>query len=118
MINNVYFKMAMKKKSTSPVSAMSWERMAARFRVMGDPTRLRLLATLQEGERSVSDLILATEGRQANISRHLQSLHSGGVVARRKEGTRVFYSIADPTVLELCHCLCRGARQPPPAPLL
>lgn len=79
---------------------------AERFRILGDPTRLRILQTLAQGERSVSDLVAATGSAQANISKHLQLLLRGGLVERRKEGSHVYYAVADPEVFRLCDLVC------------
>jgi ArsR family transcriptional regulator len=54
----------------------------------------------------VNALVEATGGTQANISRHLQTLTQAHVLARRKEGLQVFYSIADPSIFKLCELVC------------
>ena len=79
---------------------------AERFRTLGEPMRLRLLETLRSGEHSVGDLVERTGGGQANVSKHLQILLAGGLVARRKEGTTVLYHLADPSVFQLCDIVC------------
>jgi ArsR family transcriptional regulator len=83
---------------------------AERFRALGEPTRLLILAALREGERSVGELVGLTGSGQANISKHLQLLHGQGFVARRKEGTSTYYRIADPAVFELCDLVCGAMR--------
>lgn len=82
------------------------ELVAERFRALGEPTRLTLLNVLREGERSVSALMEATGLGQANVSKHLQLLHSLGFVARRKEGLYVYYRLADESVFRLCDIVC------------
>jgi DNA-binding transcriptional ArsR family regulator len=82
------------------------ELIARRFRVIGEPMRIRLLDRLREGEASVHELTEATGASQQNVSKHLGTLHDAGVVTRRKEGTRTVYSIADPSVLDLCEHVC------------
>ncbi len=79
---------------------------AHRFAVLAEPMRLRLLHTLDDRELSVNALAEATGGTQANISRHLRTLADAGLVARRKEGLQAFYSIADPSIFELCRQVC------------
>ena len=79
---------------------------AERFRVMGDPLRLRLLHIIKEGERSVGSLVEATGASQANVSKHLQILRRAGLVERRKEGLMAFYSISDPSIFHLCDLVC------------
>ena len=81
-------------------------RVAARFRALGDEGRLALLASLQRGERSVGELAEATGRSQPNVSQHLASLTHAGLVEARRDGTRVFYRIADPTVLRICDAVC------------
>ena len=82
------------------------EMVAARFKVLADPTRLRLLHALESGEKNVTQLVTATGGLQANISKHLALLANAGMVGRRKEGLNVFYFIADETILRLCALMC------------
>jgi ArsR family transcriptional regulator len=82
------------------------EMVAERFRVLGDPLRLRLLNTLADGERSVADLVDSTESSQANVSKHLGILLRAGLVRRRKEGYYVYYSCSDPSVSQLCSVVC------------
>lgn len=76
--------------------------LAARFRALSDPTRLHLLTLLQEGERTVTELVSRTGHGQANVSKHLQQLHVQGFVSRRKAGLFVYYRLADRAVLRLC----------------
>lgn len=82
------------------------ELIARRFRVIGEPMRIRLLDRLREGEASVQELTAATGATQQNVSKHLGTLHAAGVVARRKEGTRTVYTIWDESVLDLCEHVC------------
>ena len=79
---------------------------ASRFRVLGDPTRLRILNRLMQGEYSVQQLVQNTGLGQPNISRHLSVLRSEGIVQRRSEGNHAFYSIQDPTIMQLCEIVC------------
>jgi DNA-binding transcriptional ArsR family regulator len=79
---------------------------ASRFRALSDAGRLSLLASLQLGERSVSDLVEATGRSQPNVSQHLASLQRAGLVEGRREGNRVYYRIVDPTVLRICDAVC------------
>lgn len=79
---------------------------ASRFRLLGEPMRLRILMALKEGEKNVTELVETTGGTQANISRHLQSLTEGGILARRKEGLNVYYSVGDESIYNLCDNVC------------
>ncbi len=88
------------------LSPEALELIAARFRVLGEPMRLRLLIALERDERNVSQLVEATGANQANVSRHLQTLTDAGILGRRKEGLNVFYHIADPGIFDLCEKVC------------
>ena len=90
----------------SRLSEAALELIAARFRVLGEPMRLKLLVALEPGERNVTELVTATGATQANVSRHLQTLAEAGIVGRRKEGLNVYYFIADPTIFDLCENVC------------
>jgi len=84
---------------------------AQRFRVIGEPVRIRLLDRLCDGEASVQELTEALGASQQNVSKHLGILHQAGVVGRRKAGNHVYYSIADDSVLGLCEQVCGGLSQ-------
>lgn len=85
---------------------------AAQFRVLAEPARLTLLQSLLAGEKNVGELVRATEMSQANTSKHLAVLAEAGFLARRKEGTTVYYSVSDEAVFQLCDLMCsRVARQ-------
>lgn len=81
---------------------------AQRFKALADPGRLAILASLQSGERSVSELVEATGRGQPNVSQHLSSLARAGFVAARRQGNRVYYRNADPCVAEICEAVCRS----------
>lgn len=82
------------------------ELVAERFKALGEPARLRILNHLRSGEATVSDLIDATGMGQANISKHLQLLHTLHFVSRRKDGLFVYYALADESVFQLCDVMC------------
>ena len=79
---------------------------AQRFRVLAEPTRLRLLNILMEGDRSVTELVEATGLNQANVSKHLGLLLASNFVDRRKEGLYTIYRLADSSVAVLCDVMC------------
>ncbi|HQY04935.1 MAG TPA: metalloregulator ArsR/SmtB family transcription factor [Lacunisphaera sp.] len=89
-----------------PLNDQALEIVARRFAVLAEPMRLRLIQALFAGEKNVTELVAATEGTQANISRHLQTLIAAHVLARRKEGLQVYYRISDPTIAKLCTLVC------------
>lgn len=95
----------------SPIPAELAELIAQRLRVIGDPTRIRILDLLREGEASVRELTEQLETSQQNVSKHLALLHGAGIVSRRKEGTSTIYAVADAGVYELCEQVCGGLRE-------
>jgi len=84
---------------------------AARFKALSDPMRLRMLQHLQLGETSVSALAEFLQTTQPNVSRHLKILQHAGLLSRRQEGNSVYYSISDPTVFELCSLVCSSLQE-------
>jgi DNA-binding transcriptional ArsR family regulator len=89
-----------------PLSEPLVELIARRFRVMGEPMRIRLLDRLREGESTVHELTEVLGASQQNVSKHLQVLLEAGIVGRRKQGNRAHYSIVDEGVLALCEQVC------------
>jgi len=87
------------------------ELVAQRFRVLGEPMRIKLLDQLREGDASVGELQKALGASQQNVSKHLGVLYAAGMVTRAKHGNRVSYSISDPSVFELCEQVCGGVRK-------
>lgn len=88
------------------------EQASERFRLLSDPTRLRLLNELDAaGELPVGELAARARVGLSNTSKHLHQLERAGVVARRREGTTVHYRIADPTLRQLCDLVCSGLRR-------
>ena len=83
---------------------------AQRFKALGEPARLTLLAALQQGEKSVSELVAATGRTQPNVSQHLKEMARAGLVEGRREGTHVIYRVADPYVNRICEAVCRSVR--------
>lgn len=81
---------------------------ARRFRLLGEPFRLRLLQALERGELTVGEVVRRLDGNQSNVSKHLQLLHESGMVSRRREGNSIYYRIADPMVMKLCDLVCRS----------
>jgi len=91
-------------KSTLAPEAL--ELVAARFKLLGEPLRLRILQELDRGEKSVTELTAAVGSTQPNVSKHLKILQEAGLVGRRQEGNVVYCFIADPAVFDLCDLVC------------
>ena len=77
------------------------EAKAALFKVLGHPVRVRILELLSDGERSVGALQAALELDSGGTSQHLAALRQAGLVTSRREGTSVFYRVADRKVFTL-----------------
>lgn len=104
-------KMAAKKTSEFDLNDPLIDLVAERFRVLGEPMRIRLLNTLREGDASVGELRDAIGASQQNVSKHLAILHQAGMVERSKLGNQTRYRISDESVFELCDLVCGGVRQ-------
>ncbi|HEY4896096.1 MAG TPA: metalloregulator ArsR/SmtB family transcription factor [Solirubrobacteraceae bacterium] len=92
----------------SPIPLDLAEVIAARLRIIGDPTRIRILDLLRDDELSVTQITEQLETSQQNASKHLGMLLQAGIVARRKDGNSSIYSIVDRGVYELCEQVCGG----------
>lgn len=83
-----------------------FDQVASRFKALAEPGRLRILDALRDGALTVGDLGERTGLNQANLSKHLQLLHTCGFVKRRKDGLFVYYSLLDEDVFRLCDIMC------------
>lgn len=83
-----------------------FERVSNYFSLLAEPMRLRILYSLCEGERAVTDIMERIGSTQANASRHLNMLYRAKILARRKVGTQVYYRIQDHNALTLCKTVC------------
>ncbi len=98
----------MSKEAIPPVLL---EKVATRFKLLSEPLRLQLINLLMSrGELCVTDLVELTGQTQANISKHLNLLAREGILERRKEGLKVFYRIADPSIQQICAVMCDRIR--------
>lgn len=93
------------------MSAELSERIAARFRVLGDATRIRILDALRTGECGVGELAERLDVNQASMSKHLALLREEGLVAVRRIGSQARYVIKDQTLDDLCALVCEGVRR-------
>ncbi len=84
-----------------PVDEAAIEMAARIFRAMGDPSRLRTLAMLAQGEACVSEIAAATKEELSTISQRLRVLRAENLLMRRRQGKHVLYSLADEHVAGL-----------------
>jgi DNA-binding transcriptional ArsR family regulator len=92
--------------AASPLPDDLVELIAERFRALSEPTRIKLLDQLRDGEATVLELTERVGTTQQNVSKHLGVLQRGGIAARRKQGNFVYYRIADEGVFALCEAVC------------
>lgn len=95
----------------SPLTDDLAELISGQFRLLSEPMRLRILERLRSGERSVGELAAETGASQQNVSKHLQTLHGAGAVARRKQGNSVLYRIEDPELMAMCDQVCSSVER-------
>jgi DNA-binding transcriptional ArsR family regulator len=83
-----------------------FEVVARYFRMLSDPTRLKILHSICADERTVSEIVEQTGCTQSNVSRNLALMHQMGGVARRRSANFVHYRVADPMLAEVCRMVC------------
>ena len=95
----------------SPLPEPLVELIAQRFRLLGEPTRIKLLDALRAGPATVTELQAASDASQQNVSKHLGMLVDAGLVRRVKDGNRAYFSIADESLFDLCEQVCGALRR-------
>lgn len=83
-----------------------FESAAELFGLLASPMRLRILRALCDAEQSVGSIIEETGASQSNVSQHLALLYRHRVVARRREGSQIYYRVSNDVVIELCRTVC------------
>ncbi len=87
------------------------EETAARFALLGDPTRLHLLSLLlEDSDYTVSDLARAAGISVANASQHLRRLEIGGILGRARNGSTVRYRVVEDSIEQLCTIVCASVQ--------
>jgi DNA-binding transcriptional ArsR family regulator len=76
------------------------------FRVMSAPMRLKIISSLCQAEKNVTELLSEIDTTQPNMSQHLSTLYQAGVLGKRREGVQIFYRIVDERVANLCRTVC------------
>jgi ArsR family transcriptional regulator len=94
---------------------------ALHFRMLGEPTRLKILQAVCRRPRAVGDIVAAAGASQANVSKHLSLLAAAGILTRRKDGQSVYYGMKDALTLKLCrlvhnHWARSGSKSVKPPP--
>jgi ArsR family transcriptional regulator len=92
-----------RRRQSSVHGVAAVDRAARLFRALGDGPRLRLLELLAHGERCVTDLVEELGEKFPTVSQRLRILRTEGLVVRRRQGTHLFYALADRHVADLIH---------------
>jgi DNA-binding transcriptional ArsR family regulator len=87
------------------------ELIAERFRALSEPTRIKLLDRLRDGEATVLELAELLATTPQNVSKHLGVLQRARIVARRKQGNFAYYRIIDEGIYSLCEQVCGSLQQ-------
>ena len=83
-----------------------FDAVARYFSLLSERTRLKILHSICNAEQSVGAIVTATGATQTNVSRHLNRMHAAGALARRKDGSQVYYKVADDALVEMCRNVC------------
>jgi DNA-binding transcriptional ArsR family regulator len=83
-----------------------FESVARYFSLLSEPTRLRIMHSICQEEKSVNRIVQELGASQTNVSRHLGLMYQAGVLGRRKDGNQVFYRVTDAAFTELCRTVC------------
>ncbi|MEP6791796.1 MAG: metalloregulator ArsR/SmtB family transcription factor [Ramlibacter sp.] len=83
-----------------------FETAAEIFRVMSAPMRLKIISSLCNGEKNVSELLQEIDTTQPNMSQHLNTLYTSGVLGKRRDGVQIYYRIVNDRVVTLCRAVC------------
>ena len=83
-----------------------FDSVAELFAVLSTPIRLKIISAVCNGEKNVSELLAQIDTTQPNMSQHLSMLYRSGVLAKRREGTQMYYRVQSERVATLCRAVC------------
>lgn len=92
--------------TTDPVEEQVFASVAGLFALLSTPIRLKIISAVCNGEKNVSELLAQIDTTQPNMSQHLGALYRHGVLAKRREGTQVYYCLQSERVAALCRAVC------------
>ena len=92
--------------SSSNESDQVFAAAAELFSVLSTPLRLKVISALCHREKNVSQLLGEIDATQPNLSQHLSTLYRAGILARRRDGTQIFYRIQSERAAMLCRAVC------------
>ena len=81
------------------------------LKALAQPTRLKIIDFLRDGERCVCEIFPAIGEEQSNTSRHLNMMLSAGVLSRRKDGLKIYYAIKHPELIEVLDIVTTVVKQ-------
>jgi ArsR family transcriptional regulator len=84
-----------------PMEERVLELKAEILKVLAQPTRLKILELLRNGERCICEIVPAINGEQSNISRHISLMQKSHLVITRKDGVKVMVKVKDPRIYEI-----------------
>ena len=77
------------------------ETLADILKAIAQPTRLKIIDFLCDGERCVCEIFPAIDHEQSNTSRHLNYMQNHGILARRKDGVKIYYAVKHTEVFQI-----------------
>ncbi len=80
----------------------TYELQAEICKILASPKRIEIIAALREGEKTVTEIIESLGISKANVSQHLALMRLKGILKSRREGSNIYYSIANPKVIQAC----------------
>ena len=83
-----------------------FDSVAELFSVLSTPIRLKIISAVCQGEKNVSEMLAQINTTQPNMSQHLSMLYRSGVLAKRRDGTQVYYRLQSERVATLCRAVC------------
>lgn len=89
-----------------PTQDAVFENVAELFALLSTPIRLKIISAVCHREKNVSELLAEIETTQPNMSQHLSTLYRAGVLAKRREGTQIYYRLQSERVATLCRAVC------------
>lgn len=100
----------MNSKSESDDADLSQDRVfesaAELFSILATPVRLKIISAVCQEEKNVSQLLDVIDTTQPNMSQHLGTLYRSGILAKRREGTQIYYRLQSERVATLCRAVC------------
>ena len=83
-----------------------FESAAELFSILSTPVRLKIISAVCQDEKNVSELLDIIDTTQPNMSQHLGTLYRSGILAKRREGTQIYYRLQSERVATLCRAVC------------